>query len=74
MNNSVFKRIMENGDSLIISFNLVNFKYDIKYDATWKRFRNSISNEFNLVYIIYYLRYEKKKFFYMIDIIQNISH
>ena len=46
------RRIMENGDYLIISFNLVNFKYDIKYYATQKRFRNSISNEFNIAYLI----------------------
>jgi len=46
------RRTAENGDCWVESFNLASFKYDIKYDETWKRFRPRISNEFDIVYLI----------------------
>ena len=46
------RRTVENGDCWVETFNLASFKYDIKYDETWTRFRTSISNEFDIVYLI----------------------
>ena len=45
------RRTIENGDCWFESFNLASFKYDIRYDEKWI-FRTSISNEFDIVYLI----------------------
>ena len=45
------RRTVENGDCWVEAFNLASFKYDINYDAHWIH-RPSISNEFDIVYLI----------------------
>ena len=46
------RRTVENGDNWVENFNLASFKYDIKYDETWKRIRTTFSNEFDIIYLI----------------------
>ena len=46
------RRTVENGHCWVETFNLASFKYDIRYDEKWARRRISISNEFDIVYLI----------------------
>ena len=46
------RRTVEIGDCWAESFNLASFKYDINYDENWIIKRTSISNDFDIVYLI----------------------
>ena len=46
------KRTVEIGDCWVESFNLASFKYNIRYNENWKRFRTTISNEFDILFLI----------------------
>ena len=46
------RRTVEIGDNWVESFNLASFKYNIRYDEKWTRFRTSISNEFDILFLI----------------------
>ena len=46
------RRHVEIGDCWTESFNLASFKYDIRYDEKWTRCRSTMSNEFDIIYLI----------------------